>query len=137
MVAVGSHPGCLRIRSVLADYYERHLAMNNPKTESNRAESAWDHLADDGSEKRLSATNAASLAGMHAYYNRRIMGSDNTHYLQYFLQEYLQQTAPVVIGSFGAGGGHLERTLVEMGFPGAAIDAFGLDPRLGAVALPG
>jgi 2-polyprenyl-3-methyl-5-hydroxy-6-metoxy-1,4-benzoquinol methylase len=96
-----------------------------------KASEAWNHLVDDGHVKRLGANNVGSLQAMHAYYNRRITGKDDYHFLHYFKEKYVGDNSGLRIASFGAGGGHLERTLFQMGwFPSASIDAFELNPRL-------
>ncbi|MBR8059217.1 class I SAM-dependent methyltransferase [Burkholderia dolosa] len=85
---------------------------------------------DDTQHRRFVENQASSLKAMHAYYNRRVVGHENLHYLHYFLQKYLSGRSNLAIGSFGSGGGHLERTLIDMGFPCASIEGFELNPRL-------
>ncbi|USE79474.1 class I SAM-dependent methyltransferase [Cupriavidus gilardii] len=74
--------------------------------------------------------NASALQTMHAYYNRLATGSASQHYLSYFHQKYLAGKQDIEIGSFGSGGGHLERTLVEMGFQAKSIQGYELNPTL-------
>lgn len=95
-----------------------------------RADNAWDRLMDETQHKRFVENHASALKGMHAYYNRRVVGHENLHYLHYFLQKYLNGRSNLAIGSFGSGGGHLERTLIDMDFPCSLIDGFELNPRL-------
>ncbi|PRF79645.1 hypothetical protein C6Q12_03860 [Burkholderia multivorans] len=95
-----------------------------------RADNAWDRLMDDTQHRRFVENHASSLKAMHAYYNRRVVGHENLHYLHYFLQKYLSGRSSLAIGSFGSGGGHLERTLIDMGFPCSLIEGFELNPRL-------
>jgi len=95
-----------------------------------RADNAWDRLMDEVQHKRFVENHASSLQGMHAYYNRRVVGHENLHYLHYFMQKYLAGRSNLAIGSYGSGGGHLERTLIDMGFPCALIEGFELNPRL-------
>lgn len=95
-----------------------------------RADNAWDRLMDETQHRRFVESHASALKGMHAYYNRRVVGHENLHYLHYFLQKYLAGRSNLAIGSYGSGGGHLERTLIDMGFPCALIEGFELNPRL-------
>lgn len=94
------------------------------------ATNAWDHLVDDGTAKRFSANNASALVSMHAYYNRLTTGKPEYHFLQYFFDTYLAGRDSFSIGSFGSGGGHLERTLVEMGIRASSIKGYELNPTL-------
>ncbi|MDI9679449.1 class I SAM-dependent methyltransferase [Burkholderia cenocepacia] len=95
-----------------------------------RADNAWDRLMDETQHKKFVENHASSLRSMHDYYNRRVMGHENLHYLHYFLRKYLSDKPGLVVGSFGSGGGHLERSLLEMGFPCEKIEGYELNPRL-------
>jgi len=99
-------------------------------TSPRRADNAWDHLVEESNVIQVRANNATSLKLMHAYYNRLVTGREDYHYLRYFFDKYFSKRTGLLIGSFGSGGGHLERTLVEMNVPCEKIDGFELNPRL-------
>ncbi|MCT9017149.1 class I SAM-dependent methyltransferase [Cupriavidus gilardii] len=97
----------------------------------NTAENAWDHLAEDVDIRRFTAGNAPSLATMHAYYNRRVTGDPNVHFLQYFKDRYIAGRPNIRMASFGSGSGHLERSLISnFGYECVAIDGYELNPKL-------
>ncbi|WP_456281585.1 class I SAM-dependent methyltransferase [Cupriavidus sp. JZ107] len=101
----------------------------------NTAENAWDHLSEDVDIRRFTAGNAASLASMHAYYNRLVTGDPNLHFLQYFKDRYVTGRPDIRMASFGSGSGHLERSLIaNFGYECAAIDGYELNPKLVGVS---
>jgi SAM-dependent methyltransferase len=94
------------------------------------ARTAWSFLSDPELTERRLQTNFSSIAEVHGFHNHLVTGSASTGYLAYFHQKYVGDGRAIDAISFGCGNGHLERTLLGLGWRFSSLLGLELNPTL-------
>ncbi len=98
------------------------------------AKNAWTHLSDAELTERHLQRNFSSIAEVHGFHNHLVTGSASVGYLDYFHRRYIGAERAVDAVSFGCGNGHLERTLLGLGWRFSSLLGLELNPTLVAFA---
>ena len=94
------------------------------------ARTAWTFLTDEEQSARRLRTNFSWIDAVHAFHNQLVTGDPTLHFLEYFRRRHLPPDSRPVAASFGCGEGHLERTLLGLGWRFEALTGLELNPVL-------
>lgn len=103
-------------------------------TQRNDARSAWTFLTDEEQAARRLRANFSVIDAVHAFHNQLVSGDPGVGYLEYFRNRHLGSGARPAAASFGCGEGHLERTLLGLGWRFQSLLGLELNPSLVAHA---
>jgi len=97
-----------------------------------RSRQFWSFLADADAVANREKISFSGLSLVHQFHNYLVCGDPGKHFLRYFGEKYIGESAPD-IASLGCGNGHLERVLATD--PNASvnynsIDGYELNPEL-------
>lgn len=94
------------------------------------ARDAWSFLTDAELRERNLQVGFGSLPGVHSFHNHLVTGHAALGYLDYFHSKYIGNGRAVDALSFGCGDGHLERTMLGLGWKFSSLVGLELNPAL-------
>jgi SAM-dependent methyltransferase len=94
------------------------------------AAAAWSYLTDAEQTERHLQRNFSSIADVHGFHNHLVTGDASRSYLEYFHSKYIGADRAVDAISLGSGNGHLERTILGLGWKFTSLFGLELNPTL-------
>jgi SAM-dependent methyltransferase len=94
------------------------------------ARTAWTFLTDEELSARRLQTNFSGIDAVHAFHNQLVSGDPSLSYLEHFRRRHLAPGYRPSAASLGCGEGHLERTLLGLGWRFESLTGLELNPAL-------